>query len=153
MDYEDFYIKFVAAFKVQFTIELAKTNTKRNDNLPDMGHWLEESLDDTAKSYEYFGFFFTANSTGVPNGRAIAVNYEMEIDLFIPDNQDGEIQTKLKRYNQVLRSTSQAVWAKVGAGISAPTISFLTPINATLNNSSKVYKLLGIQVSFTMVFN
>ena len=122
-----------------------------------MGEWFDESLDDKAKSFDFFGFIGTASASGVAKGSATAIDYEIEIDLFIPNPQlqnDGSLdinsfQKTLKRYNQVLINTSKAMWRKVG--VQDIEINVLSPINASLNNSSRAYKLLGINLKFTMV--
>ena len=159
MDYEKFYYKLFKAFTAEFTAQITAMNTLKNDDivLSDMGEWFDESLDDKAKSFDFFGFIGTANAPGVAKGSATAIDYEIEIDLFIPNPQlqnDGSLdinsfQKTLKRYNQVLINTSKAMWRKVG--VQDIEINVLSPINASLNNSSRAYKLLGINLKFTMV--
>ena len=159
MDFEQFYYKLFTAFTAEFTAQVTVMNTKKNDGitLEDMGEWFDESLDDKAKSFDRFGFIGTANASGRASGSAIAVDYELEIDLFIPNPQIAnstpleinEFQKIMKRYNQVLINTTKAMWRKVG--VQDVEINILSPINASLNNSSRAYKLLGINLKFTMV--
>ena len=168
MDFEVFYYKFFSAFVAEFSAQVDAMNTAKNNGLPveeqiilnDMGEWFDESLDDKAKSFDFFGFIGTANKSGQTNGRALAADYELEIDLFIPNPQIqnsttleiNNFQRILKRYDQVLMNTSQNMWRKVAPGMDVQ-INVLSPINASLNNSSRAYKLLGINLKFTMVFN
>lgn len=153
MDYEDFFNKLLAQFKIELNAQIDAMNTKRTDTaLSYPSEWYEESLDDTAKSYDFFAFIGTANAVGRNNGRALAVDYEIEIDYFLPDEQDQLLQKKIKRLNMCLMRASQNVWRKVG--YSQPVeINLLTPFSAQLNNNSRTYKLLGINLKFTMVFN
>lgn len=152
MDYEDFFLKLKTYFAAELIVQLGLINTKRTDTvLMPPSEWYEESLDDTAKSYEYFAFIGTANAQGKANGNQIAIEYDIEIDLFIPDQQNGLIQKEIKRYNQALLKTAQSCWRKVAVGYGDVEINILAPINASLNNSSRAYKLLGINLKFTMV--
>lgn len=154
MDYEDLFAKILSYYKTELNAQIDAINTAKTDAvLIKPAAWYEESLDDEAKSFDYFAFIGTANSTGKTTGRAIAIEYEIEIDLFIPNAQDGKIQKKLKRYNQAMLKAAQNTWRKVGLGYGDLEINILSPINASLNNSSRAYKLLGINLKFTMVFN
>jgi len=131
-------------------------NVKRTDTeLMKPQQWLSESMDDEAKSYDLFGFIGSLDPDGQSAGSAVAVNYGIEIDLFIPDEEEfpGILQKKLKRYNQALLTATQNTWSKVAVGYGNVELKFLAPISASLNNSSRAYKLLGIQLKFTMVFN
>ena len=154
MEYEDLFNKIKTAFTAELIVQITAMNIARTDTvLVAPGAWYEESLDDEAKSYDYFAFIGTSDTSGKGNGPALAVDYAIEIDLFIPNRQNGLIQKEIKRYNHILMKTAQNIWRKVANGYGDIEINVLSPINASLNNSSRAYKLLGINLKFTMVHN
>ena len=154
MDYEQVFDKIKLEFFKAFAVHLYIMNEKRDDTtLFEPQAIYVESLDDEAKSFDHFAFIGTSASTGVTSGRAIGVTYEVEIDLFIPDKQNGKIQKELRRYNHVMMKAAQDCYGKVLNGYGNTEINILAPISANLNNSSRAYKLLGINLKFTMVYN
>lgn len=153
MDYEDAIGKLKDVFFAELSTQIDLMNAKRTDTvLAKMQAVYEESLDDKAKSYNYFGFIGTADAKVVVNGPATACSYVVEICLFIPDIQDKLIKKKLYRYNYCILEAVKKSWPKLKIG-SPVELALLTPLNASLNNSSTRYKLLGVHVNFTMFSN
>ena len=148
-DVETLLEKLESKLKVSLNQKLSAINTEKGDSLlepiPDKA-WIFGSLDDRAKNFKDFVFYYVDTIDTKVAGSRTSEEYTIEIDLFLFDRQDEKIQKRILRTHRALRESVVETWEKVGIGIDRVEVESLVPIDVKLNNSSFYHKILGVSL-------
>lgn len=150
-DIETLLDKLEAKLKVSLNQKFTAINTEKGDNLLEsipQSAWIFGSLDDRAKNFKDFVFYYVDTIDTKVAGSRVAEEYTIEIDLFLFDRQDEKIQKRILRAHRALRESVVETWEKVGIGIDRVEVESLVPIDVKLNNSSFYHKILGVSLKF-----
>lgn len=154
-DIETFLEKLETKLKVSINQKITAINTEKGDSLIDQiptDAWIFGSLDDRAKNYKDFIFYFVDTIDTSLAGARSAEDYTIEIDIFMYDRQDNKVQKRLLRLHRALREAVLETWDKVGIGYDKVSMESLVPIDVKLENSSFYHKILGVSLKFS-IFN
>jgi len=152
-DIETFLGAFETALKANLASAITSINAEKNDTLLDQipaSAWIFQSLDDKAKNYKNFVFYYLDNVQTIINGPIVAENYTIEVDLFIIDRQDLNVEKRILRYRRALKEAVVATWGKIGKGFDSPTISTTAAIDIKINNQSQYHKVFGVSIDFAI---
>lgn len=150
-DIETLLDKLEEKLKVKLNEKILSINTEKGDTLlqsiPTTA-WIFGSLDDRAKNFKDFVFYYVDTIDTKVAGSRVAEEYTIEIDLFLFDRQDEKIQKRILRAHRALKESVIETWEKVGIGIDRVEVESLVPIDVKLNNSSFYHKILGVSLKF-----
>jgi hypothetical protein len=156
-DIETFVTKLEAQLKTNLTAKISAINTEKNDGLVlediNANAWIFQSLDDRVKNYTNFIFYYLSDLDTRVTGPSYSQDVTIEVDMFIADTHDNNMQKKFLRYQRALIEASAQTWGVVGRGYGEAKINSLNPVDFQLNNSSLIHKLFGVTISFTIGFN
>jgi hypothetical protein len=150
-DIETFLEQFESRLKTTLNQKITEINTQKNDQLlpqipPEA--FVFGSLDDGAHNYKDFVFMFIDGIDTKVAGPRYSEEYTIEIDLFIFDRQDKQIQKRILRAQRALRMAVVESWEKVGIGLDRAEINSLDAIDVQLPNSSFYHKVMGLKLNF-----
>lgn len=154
-DIETFLTKLEAKLKATLNQKIQAINTEKGDSVLDQipaDNWIFGSLDDRAKNFKDFLFYYVDTIDSTVNGPRMAEDYTIEIDLFTFDRQDKKVQQRILRYHRALREAVAETWGVVGVGYGDAEIQSLVPIDVKLNNSSYFHKIVGVSLKFAISY-
>lgn len=153
LDFEEAYKMYVGKFKTAFDQALTNIEAEKNDGIimDKPQAWYDDTLDETAKNFDFYGLISSIINPATVNGDTIAGNYELEFIMFVPNQQleADVLRKKLLRYSRAFYDASKKCYRAV-PGFAVAGVANLAPVNAQLN-SSLPYKVVGIAISFTLV--
>lgn len=154
-DIETFLQQFEDRLKVTLNEKITEVNAEKNDQLlpqiqPDA--FLFGSMDDEAHNFVDFVFMFVDAIDTKVAGPRYSEEYTIEIDLFINDRQDKNVQKRILRGQRALRMAVVESWEKVGIGLDRLEITSLQAIDVQLPNSSVYHKVVGLKMNFGIFY-
>lgn len=153
-DIETFIEKFHTEFKTKLAAQIDAINTEKGDTLlakiPNEA-WLFNTLDDKAKNFVNFGFYYIEDVESQVNGPKVSEDYTIQYSLFIFDNKDGKLEKKTLRYWRALKDAVSDTWGKVGVGYDNATIKTLVPIDVALDwNAGEYHRVIAVNFNFAI---
>lgn len=152
-DIETLLDKLEEKLKVNLNQKITAINTEKGDSLlqtiPNTA-WIFGSLDDRAKNFKDFVFYYVDTIDTKVAGSRVSEEYTIEVDYFLFDRQDEKIQKRILRSHRALKESIIETWEKVGIGIDRVEVESLVPIDVKLNNSSFYHKILGVSLKFSI---
>jgi len=154
-DIETFLDQLQTRLKTTLNQKITQMNTEKNDQLlPQIpaDAFLFGSLDDQAHNWNDFVFTFVDAIDTKISGPRYSKDYTIEIDLFMYDRQDKNIQKRILRSQEALQMAVMECWEKIGIGLDRVEINSLEAIDVQLPNSSFYHKVVGLKLNFSIFY-
>jgi hypothetical protein len=154
-DIETFLDQLQTRLKTTLNQKITQINTEKNDQLlPQIPAeaFLFGSLDDQAHNWNDFVFTFVDAIDTKISGPRYSKDYTIEIDLFMYDRQDKNIQKRILRSQEALQMAVMECWEKIGIGLDRVEINSLEAIDVQLPNSSFYHKVVGLKLNFSIFY-
>lgn len=139
--------------KANFNNEIDAINSEKSDDIV-LEHvsndaYFFESLDDECHNFDPFIFYYVDSTTTEVQGSSYAKQINLEFDLLISDDADSHISRKLLRYTRAMEKVLAKSFYQVMPSNNAQ-LETLDTIDVKLKNSSKMHKVIGTRISFSI---